>query len=110
MSELIKVDFKSRKVTGRQDLDVVPHSEWKASKDPLFKEFVAGLAMAAESFKAIGGDWTKAIIVMCDEQAGDTGACFTIWDSNIQSNEQVSDALMMACSKVEVEGGEDEPA
>ncbi|UIS24569.1 hypothetical protein S21ZY_007 [Pseudomonas phage ZY21] len=111
MSELIKVDFKTRKVTGRQDLDVIPHSEWKAAKDPLFKEFVNGLAFAAETFAARGGDWTKAIVVMCDESAGASGECFTIWDSNIQNNEQVSDALMIACSKVDIDGEPgDEPA
>lgn len=112
MSELINVDFKARDVTSRQDLDVITHTEWKASKDPLFKEFVAGLALAAESFHAIGGDWTKAIIVMSDENARDGGACFTLWDSNIQTNEEVSDALMMACSKVDIDGeqGDDEPA
>lgn len=111
MSELINVDFKHRTVTSRQDLDVIPHTEWKALKDPLFKEFCAGLASAAESFHALGGDWSKAIVVMSDEAAGNGGACFTIWDSNIQTNEEVSDALMMACSKVEIDQEpDDEPA
>lgn len=112
MSELINVDFKRRAVTSRQDLDVVPHTDWKASKDPLFKEFVAGLAMAAESFKALGGDWTRAVIVMHDQPPGREEVCFTIWDSNIQTNEEVSDALMIACSKVDIDGeqGDDEPA
>jgi hypothetical protein len=111
MSELIKVNFKSRQVVGRQDLDVVPATEWKAAKDPIFKDYVAGLALAAEAFHAMGGDWSKAIIVMCDQAAGPNGACFTIWDSNIQTNQEVSDALMLACSKVDVDsGGEDEPA
>uniref|UniRef100_A0AAU6W149 Uncharacterized protein n=1 Tax=Pseudomonas phage Nican01 TaxID=3138540 RepID=A0AAU6W149_9CAUD len=112
MSELIKVDFKARKVTGRQDLDVVPHTDWKAAKDPLFKEFVNGLAMAAESFKAMGGDWTRAVIVMHDPNPpGRDEICFTIWDSNIQTNEEVSDSLMIACSKVDIDGEPgDEPA
>lgn len=111
MSELINVDFKRRVVSSRQDLEVIPHTPWKASKDPVFKEFVAGLAMAAESFKALGGDWTRAIIVMHDHPPGDDEVCFTIWDSNIQSNGDVSDALMIACSKVDIDGeNNDEPA
>lgn len=111
MTELIHVDFKAKTVTGRRDITPVPVGEWKAAKDPIFKEFVTGLAFAAESFHAIGGDWTKLIIVMADDNALEGPACFTLWDSNIQTNEQVSDALMTACSKVSIdsEGDEDEP-
>ncbi|ATW57942.1 hypothetical protein CNR34_00009 [Pseudomonas phage nickie] len=111
MTELIHVDFKARQVTGRRDITPVPVGEWKAAKDPIFKDYVAGLAMAAEAFHAMGGDWTRAVIVMSDPSAGEDGATFTIWDSNIQTNEEVSDALMIACSKVDIDGESgDEPA
>lgn len=116
MSELINVDFKSKKVLARQDLDnPTTHTPWKASKDPAFKEFVEGIAFAAESFTASGGDWGKMVVVMFDNPTGgeDEEICFTLWDQSKISDEEASDALIAGANKLllvaEDQGGSDEP-
>lgn len=107
MSELILVDFKKREVIKRSDLDK-PEPAWRAAKDSGFKRFVEGMVHVAEHMHNNGHDWRRMVIVA---QEGDT--CVTIWDQSIWDNEQVSDALMMACSKVDHEQGDEgepEPA
>lgn len=106
MSELIKVDFKKREVVQRTDLEA-PQPEWRAAKDPDFKRFVEGMAHVAEHMNLKGLCWRRMAIIA---QEGDT--CLAIWDQNVWGNEEVSDALMMACAKVdhETQGEEGEPA
>jgi hypothetical protein len=105
MSELIMVDFKKREVIKRTDLEK-PAPEWSAAKDAEFKRFVEGMVHVAEHMHANGRNWRRMVIVA---QEGDT--CLAIWDEKTWGNEEVSDALMMACSKVdhEVQGEEGEP-
>ena len=107
MSELILVDFKKREVVKRTDLEK-PAPKWSAAKDAGFKNFVEGMVHVAEHMHEQGLNWRRMAIVA---QEGDT--CIAVWDSNIWDNEQVSDALMMACSKVDHEQGDEgepEPA
>lgn len=104
MSELIRVDFKARTVTSRQDLDkpVEPLPEWSAAKDPSFKSYVEGMAHIAEAAYKSGGDWRRMIIILQPDSTDDD-TCFTIWDQSVMTDEQVSDCLMLSANKVDLQ-------
>lgn len=114
MSELISVDFKSRTVTARVDLDkpAEPVPEWSAAKDPDFKVFVEAVAAVAEMVHKEGGDWRRMIFVMQNRYEDKEETCYTLYDRNTITNAEASDALMLAASKIdysEAESQEVEP-
>lgn len=102
MSELIKVDFKSRAVVERVDLEKPepPKPEWSAAKDPGFKTYVEAMVHIAEASHKAGHNWRRMIIVLQPDK-GDDETCYTIWDSSTMNNEQASDCLMLAANKVD---------
>lgn len=116
MSELIKVDFKSKQVVSRQDLDVIPHTKWEATKDAEFKEWVAGIAMIAETAHSLGGDWKQMVVVVHGEPEGKEQFCITMYDGSLISDEKVMKVLGNAQLRVQAntigesaQGGEDDP-
>jgi len=105
MSELIKVDFKERKVVNRVDLEA-PVPEWSAKKDPYFKGFIEGIILSAEEMHKSGGDWRRMVIVLQDETSLEGDVCITLWDKNVVTDEQASDILMIACNKIDIRAEE----
>lgn len=100
-AELIKVDFKSRTVQERVNL-AEPAPEWRAAKDPNFKAFIEGMVHVAQNMHQDGYDWRRMVVV-----SQDNDACVILWDQSVWGKEEVSDALMMACSKVDHEQGDE---
>lgn len=102
MTELIRVDFKKGKIESRRDLEK-PIPQWKAAKDPDFKGFVEGFALACEMAHASGGDWRRAIIVVQDSPPGEDDYCFVVWDNTTIDHESVCASLELAMTKVVVD-------
>lgn len=117
MSELIKVDFKSKEVISRQNLDVIPDTKWEATKDPDFKDWVSGIAMMAESCHALGGNWQQMVVIVHGKPEGENAFCMSMYDGTLITDQQVIDVLDLAKTRVfaqnigeSAEGNEDEPA
>lgn len=101
-AELIQVDFKERKVKSRRQLPEkgAAVGQWKALKDPNFKEFVKGIAVTAEAVHQYGGDWRRVVVVMCDQMPGQEEFCATIWDDGTIKGDDVMDILSASLVKV----------
>lgn len=115
MSELIKVDFKAREVISRQDLSA-PAPKWEATKDPTFKEWVAGIAQMAENCQEFGGDWQQMIVIVHGKPEGGQEFCMTMYDGQLLSDARATEVLTLSMAKVtentageSAQGGEDEP-
>lgn len=101
-AELIRVDFKSRKVTERAQLlsKEAQEAPWVAAKDPDFKEYVQGIAELAEAMVEQGGDWKRMIVVMHDKVEADKTVCLTLYDNIALEESEVSAILTLANAKV----------
>lgn len=100
-AELIRIDFKSRKVTERAQLPSKEAQEapWVAAKDQDFKEYVQGIAELAEGMVEQGGDWKRMIVVMHDKVDEKT-VCLTLYDNISLEESEVSAILTLANAKV----------
>ncbi|MEG0062967.1 MAG: hypothetical protein RR740_00040 [Pseudomonas sp.] len=115
MSELIKVDFKKREVVSRQDLDA-PVPAWTATKDPEFKEWVAGIAQMAESCHQMGGNWQQMIVIVHGKPAAGDEFCMTMFDGELLPDARAIEVLHTSATRLventqgeSAQGGEDEP-
>lgn len=104
-AELIQVDFKEGKITGRRQLPekgaTVP--DWKATKDPMFREFVKTMAASAEFCHESGGDWRRLLIIMCDQPPGMDPFCHVISNESVLSSEDALCVLGEAGLKLSAE-------
>lgn len=115
MSELIKVDFKAGQVISRQDLDA-PVPAWVATKDPDFKEWVAGIAQMAESCHQLGGNWQEMIVIVHGKPAAGNEFCMTMFDGEILPDDRAIEVLTLSKARLtentqgeSAQGGSDDP-
>ena len=101
MSELITVDFKQGAIVSRRDLEKpTPVPGWRATKDPLFKEYVRVMTEAVHQAYENGDNWQRLIIVIQPDPEDDEN-CIVIWDQNEMSPEETVGCLSIAARKIE---------
>ena len=91
--ELIRVDFKNRKVKGREQLgEEAPI--YNPYKDEAFKGLTAAMADLAVSTAGEGGDPNRMIVIAVDSEA-------MLMDGDLISDQEAIDCLKSLVAKLE---------